>query len=208
MSHKQIDLSYFPGCSLATTASESNASLMQSARILGLNLIELEDWNCCGSSSAQTFGKDLSLGMAARNLSLVPAGRPLVVMCPRCLYYLRRAQSYLKKEPETHRALEEHWGRAIALDLKIMHFLEVLVDYGLDRLSRKAPQEFKGSKIFSVLWLHHISSRQHGKGEILPGRAGKHPGEFRGRTSSCRVFLSLLRVLLIGYGPGLGKSSG
>jgi heterodisulfide reductase subunit B2 len=148
MSHKQIDLSYFPGCSLATTASESNASLMQSARILGLNLIELEDWNCCGSSSAQTFGKDLSLGMAARNLSLVPAGRPLVVMCPRCLYYLRRAQSYLKKEPETHRALEEHWGRPIALDLKIMHFLEVLVEYGLDRLSRKAPRSLKGLKFF------------------------------------------------------------
>ena len=88
----QIDLAYFPGCSLATTAMESNVSLMQSAGILGLNLIELEDWNCCGSSSAQTFSQDLSLGMAARNLSLVPTGRPLVVMCPRCLYYLRRTR--------------------------------------------------------------------------------------------------------------------
>ncbi len=61
----QIDLAYFPGCSLATTAMESNVSLMQSARILGLNLIELEDWNCCGSSSAPTFSQDLSLGLAA-----------------------------------------------------------------------------------------------------------------------------------------------
>jgi heterodisulfide reductase subunit B len=115
---------------------------------LGLNLIELEDWNCCGSSSAQTFSQDLSLGMAARNLSLVPAGRSLVVMCPRCLYYLRRTQSYLKKEPETHRALEENWGRAIALDLKIMHFLEVLVRYGLDRLSQRAPRSLKGLRFF------------------------------------------------------------
>jgi heterodisulfide reductase subunit B len=61
------DFSYFPGCSLATTAAESNRSLMQAARILGLNLIELENWNCCGSSSAQTMCKNLSLGMAARN---------------------------------------------------------------------------------------------------------------------------------------------
>jgi heterodisulfide reductase subunit B2 len=51
----QIELAYFPGCSLATTAMESNVSLKQSAQILGLNLIELEDWNCCGSSSAQTL---------------------------------------------------------------------------------------------------------------------------------------------------------
>jgi heterodisulfide reductase subunit B2 len=144
----QIELAYFPGCSLATTASESNVSLMQSARTLGLNLIELEDWNCCGSSSAQTFSQDLSLGMAARNLSLVPAGRPLVVMCPRCLYYLRRTQSYLTKEPETHRALEEHWGRAIALDLKIMHFLEVLVGYGMDRLSQRALRSLKSLRFF------------------------------------------------------------
>lgn len=71
---QQLDFSYFPGCSLATTAAEANRSLMQAARLLGLNLIELEDWNCCGSSSAQTMCKNLSLGMAARNLSLAPAG--------------------------------------------------------------------------------------------------------------------------------------
>jgi heterodisulfide reductase subunit B2 len=101
------DFSYFPGCSLATTATESNRSMMEAARILGLNLIELEDWNCCGSSSAQTMCKNLSLGMAARNLSLAPAGRPLVAMCPRCLHYLRSAQKCLEADPETRAATEE-----------------------------------------------------------------------------------------------------
>ena len=38
---QQQDFSYFPGCSLATTATESNRSMMEAARILGLNLIEL-----------------------------------------------------------------------------------------------------------------------------------------------------------------------
>ena len=101
------DFSYFPGCSLATTAAESNRSMMQAASILGLNLVELEDCNCCGSSSAQTMCKNLSLGMAARNLSLAPAGRPLVAMCPRCLHYLRSAQECLKADPVTRMALEE-----------------------------------------------------------------------------------------------------
>ena len=32
---QQVDFSYFPGCSLATTAAESNRSLMQAARLLG-----------------------------------------------------------------------------------------------------------------------------------------------------------------------------
>ncbi len=141
---RTLDLSYFPGCSMATTAAEANISLMKSAQLLGLNLIELEDWNCCGSSSTQTLCKNLSLGMAARNLSLAPAGRPLVAMCPRCLLYLRHGQLCLKKDPETHRYLEERWGRPIPLDLEIMHFMEVLVRYGLDRLQEKAKRSLNG----------------------------------------------------------------
>lgn len=143
-----MDLAYFPGCSLATTATESNTSLKQSALVLGIKLIELEDWNCCGSSSAQTVKQDLSVGMGARILSLVPSGRPLVAMCPRCLYYLRRTQKDLSNEPETRQALEEHWGRAIPLDLQISHFLEVLVRYGLEPLKKKAPRSLKGLRFF------------------------------------------------------------
>ena len=141
---EQLDLSYFPGCSLATTVAESNRSLMQAARILGLNLIELEDWNCCGSSSAQTMCKNLSLAMAARNLSLAPPGRPLVAMCPRCLHYLRSAQECLKADPQTREDLEAKWGRPIPTDLEIMHFMEVLVRYGLDRLKVNARRSLKG----------------------------------------------------------------
>ncbi len=138
------DFSYFPGCSLATTAGESNRSMMQAARILGLNLIELQDWNCCGSSSAQTMCKNLSLAMAARNLSLAPPGRPLVAMCPRCLHYLRSTQKCLKSDPETREALEEKWGRPIYTDLEIIHFMEVLSRYGLDRLKANARRSLKG----------------------------------------------------------------
>jgi len=139
-----LDFSYFPGCSLATTAAESNLSMMKAARILGFNLMELEDWNCCGSSSGHTLCKDLSLEMAARNLSLAPGGRPLVAMCPRCLSYLRQAQTWLRKDPEAHRALEERWGRPIPLDLEIVHFLEVLMRYGRDRLQKGMQRSLKG----------------------------------------------------------------
>jgi heterodisulfide reductase subunit B len=140
----QMDFSYFPGCSLATTAAESNLSMIKSARILGLNLIELEDWNCCGSSSASTLCKDLALAMAARNLSLAPADRPLVAMCPRCLHYLRGAQNCLRDDAETRRNLEEQFGRPINLDVEIIHFMEILVRYGLDRLGEKARRSLKG----------------------------------------------------------------
>lgn len=143
---QQMDFSYFPGCSLATTCTESNQSLMHAAKALGFNLIELPDWNCCGSSSAQTMCRNLSLGMAARNLSLAPAGRPLVAMCPRCLHYLRSAQECLKQNPQTRRELEERFGRPINVEVEIIHFMEVLVRFGLDRLKAHARRSLKGLK--------------------------------------------------------------
>ena len=142
----QTDFSYFPGCSLATTASESNVSMMKAGKILGLNFIELEDWNCCGSSSAHGLGQDLGLSLAARNLSLAPAHRPLMVMCPRCLHHLRHTQLSLRENPEAHGALERRWGRKIPLDLEIIPFLEVLVRNGLDRLKHSATRSLKGIK--------------------------------------------------------------
>jgi heterodisulfide reductase subunit B len=141
-----MDFSYFPGCSLATSAAESNLSMMKSARILGFNLIELKDWNCCGSSSAGTLCKNLALAMAARNLSLAPPDRPLVAMCPRCLHYLRSAQNCLKNEPETRSKLEEQFNRPLNPDLEIVHFMEILARYGLDRLHEKARRDLTGLK--------------------------------------------------------------
>jgi len=144
--YRQLDFSYFPGCSLATSAAESNLSLMEAAKLLGFHLIELEDWNCCGSSSAQTMCRNLALGMAARNLSLAPAHRPLVAMCPRCLHYLRSAQRCLKQDPFTRAELESRWGRPINVDGEIIHFMEVLVRHGLDRLRVAARRSLKGLK--------------------------------------------------------------
>jgi len=140
------DLSYFPGCSLESSARESNISMMEAAGILGLNLIELEDWNCCGSSSANILDKELAFSLAVRNLSLAPAHRPLMVMCPRCLYHLREAHQRLRREPETLRAQERRWSRPISLDLPIIHFLEVLVRLGPARLQQGLVRPLNGLK--------------------------------------------------------------
>ena len=199
---QQLDFSYFPGCSLATTAAESNRSLMQAARILGLNLIELEDWNCCGSSSAQTMCKNLSLGMAARNLSLAPAGRPLVAMCPRCLHYLRSAQQCLKADPETRAALEEKWGRPIPTDLEIIHFMEVLVRYGLDRLKANARRSLKGLRFVPYYGCTLARPPRLAKEKYFPGRNGKHPHGPGGRSRARRPHAPLLRVVSLGHRSG------
>ena len=82
-----LEFAFFPGCSVASTASESNQSLMRVCEALGFNLTELPDWNCCGSSSAYIVDPELGMQLTARNLSLAEPDKPLLVMCPRCLHH-------------------------------------------------------------------------------------------------------------------------
>ena len=170
--HHLTDLSYYPGCSLESSARESNISMMEAAGILGLNLIELEDWNCCGSSSANILDKEIAFSLAVRNLSLAPPDRPLMAMCPRCLYHLREAHQRLKQEPETLRAQERRWGRPISLDLSIIHFLEVLVRLGPARLKQGLVRDLNGLKFVPYYGCTLFRPPALGQGTYYQGEMG------------------------------------
>ena len=61
-----MKLAYYPGCTLHGTAREYDASTKAVCKASGIDLIEIEDWNCCGALEA-IFDKDLSMGLSARN---------------------------------------------------------------------------------------------------------------------------------------------
>jgi heterodisulfide reductase subunit B len=129
-----VDVSYFPGCSLATTAKENNQSLIECCRKMGINLVELPDWNCCGSSSAHSINHRLAFDLACRNLSLAPPGRPLVAACPGCTLRLKHAQHRLKNDEAARERYLQWWGRPLDPDLEVRHFFALLEDVDLDRL--------------------------------------------------------------------------
>lgn len=126
MTDTVLEVSYYPGCSLATTARESNQSLVAACELMGLRLVEVEDWNCCGTSSAHSLDSELALSLGARNLVLAPAGRPLLVMCPSCFRNLLSTQLHLAQDPTARAAQERRWNGRIDPDLKIVSFLEIL----------------------------------------------------------------------------------
>ena len=48
METKKIKIPYFPGCTLKTTANHFEISAMESAKQIGIEMVELPRWNCCG----------------------------------------------------------------------------------------------------------------------------------------------------------------
>jgi len=129
-----IDVSYFPGCSLATTAKENNQSLIECCRKMGIQLIELADWNCCGSSSAHSISHQIAFDLACRNLSLAPPGRPVVAACPSCTLRLKHAQHRLKNDVAAQERYAEMWGRPFDPDLRVRHFFGLLEEVDLEHL--------------------------------------------------------------------------
>ena len=59
-------IGFYPGCSLNGTSREYNESVKALAQAMGLELIELKDWNCCGATAAHSMSKQLSLALPTR----------------------------------------------------------------------------------------------------------------------------------------------
>jgi heterodisulfide reductase subunit B len=93
-------VSYYPGCSLEGTAREYGESASAVCQALGIELDELEDWNCCGASAAHSTDDSLSLALPARDLSSADAkGLDLVVPCAACYQRLKVAEKRLVQNP-------------------------------------------------------------------------------------------------------------
>ncbi len=121
-----IKYSYFPGCSMKTSAKENDRSLKVLFHKLGIALIELDDWSCCGSSSAHSINTELSIDLASRNLAIAPPDRPLLVACPSCTLRLKQTHHHIKHDEALQERFYQLWGKEFNKDLKIVHFFEVM----------------------------------------------------------------------------------
>ncbi len=93
-----MKISYYPGCSLESTGIDYNLSLQTVAKLLDIELAELPDWTCCGSSSAHVMNDGLAVSLAGRNLVIADKiGLDLMVPCSACFQRLKAADKHLKE---------------------------------------------------------------------------------------------------------------
>lgn len=92
------EISYYPGCSLHGTAREYDESIRGVSSLLGIQLHELEDWTCCGASSAHCTDEELAFELAARNLAIAEkSDRDLLVPCVACYSRFKTAEKEVKE---------------------------------------------------------------------------------------------------------------
>ncbi|MCL5022053.1 MAG: CoB--CoM heterodisulfide reductase iron-sulfur subunit B family protein [Nitrospirae bacterium] len=131
---------YYPGCSLKGTAVDYEESFLALASPLGIEIKEVEDWQCCGASVAKSVSKELSESLPAR--TLVKADKEemdLLMPCSSC--YQVHLQIVQKAREDTALVQRLSLGRIP----KVKHLLEVLaVDVGAEAITRQVMSPLKG----------------------------------------------------------------
>lgn len=132
---------YYPGCSAEATGKAYDASARACAAALGIELVDLEDWNCCGSTSYFSIRELESFGVSARNLAIAQemGGHDLVATCNACYTILAKTNRYFAEDPKLKADIDEALaaaGRRYDGNVRVRHLLDVIVnDVGLDAVS-------------------------------------------------------------------------
>jgi heterodisulfide reductase subunit B len=145
---------YYPGCSLEGTALEYDASTRAVMQRLGAELLDLEDWTCCGASAAEPVSYLLSMALPARNLAKVQSvqeGMDILIPCSACYLNLRKVEDHIRKEEGLLDQINEVLGvegLSYKGGVQSRHLLDVLAtDLGPERIRAQVERSLTGVRV-------------------------------------------------------------
>jgi heterodisulfide reductase subunit B len=147
-----MTISYYPGCTMKTSATNYERSALAVAKTLGIKIVELEDWNCCGVV-ATLASDDLMHQLAPiRNLMQVQTkgGNKVLVLCDMCYNTLKQSEDFVQKNPDKLETINAFMDteKPYKAGVKIIHFLEYLRDeYKFENIKKKVVKKLKSLKV-------------------------------------------------------------
>ncbi|MGD0626202.1 MAG: CoB--CoM heterodisulfide reductase iron-sulfur subunit B family protein [Thermodesulfobacteriota bacterium] len=135
-----MKVSYYPGCALHGTALEYDESIQALSRMLGVEMRELPDWNCCGASSAHVTDESLALSLPARNLAIAERqGMDLVIPCAACYGRVKAAEKEM---------LARRGTAAPKQSFRVLNLLDFIVTAGLsEKIATLKKRTLNGLKV-------------------------------------------------------------
>ncbi len=125
-----MQVSYYPGCDLYTKAKVFNNSIKAVFNAVNIELKELTNWYCCGTTF--TLARDNKMSLIAPLRILAKAQKEngaLLVPCSICYNTLKRANYIFRNDPETMEIINEHLGEEYNGEEKIIHPFEFIREH-------------------------------------------------------------------------------
>ena len=200
---------YFPGCSLHSTAKEYDLSARAVAEALGIELIEIPDWVCCGATPAHITMHLLSLALPVKNLIQAKKmdSYEVVTCCAACFSRLKIANKFMKEDLAHREKVEKIVGQQYRGEVSVRHFLDVLVNvFGLKNISERVTKKINGLKV--ACYYGCLLTRPHDVTELddleephliddLMKIIGALPLEWPYKTECCGASFSLTKTDIV-----------
>ncbi|MBA4312258.1 MAG: disulfide reductase [Chlorobiaceae bacterium] len=143
---------YYPGCSLEKTQRGYDESVREVFRTLDQEIVEIEDWNCCGATVYMSVKETVSLAISSRNLALAEQmGLQVMAPCSSCFTVLSKTNRILNEIPKLHSDVNEALAEAglnYTGKTKVRHPLDILMnDIGIEAMQKKMKHNLNGLKI-------------------------------------------------------------
>ncbi|MGQ9462060.1 MAG: CoB--CoM heterodisulfide reductase iron-sulfur subunit B family protein [Candidatus Fervidibacter sp.] len=144
-----MKLAYYPGCTLTNKAKAFDQTARWVAEKLGVELVELPQWQCCGGLVPQVTDAVMGLLAPVRILADAQAiSDRLTTLCSFCYNTLKRASLIIQQDPERKQKVTDFLEQQYDEGVKVVHFLEVLRDeIGFENVRVKVVRPLKGVRV-------------------------------------------------------------
>jgi heterodisulfide reductase subunit B len=144
-----MKVAYYPGCTLKTRSKNMETSGLAAMAALGVELEELERWNCCGVVAPLSDDDLLHLVAPVRDLIRVKeSGHDKVVtMCSMCYNTLAQANLVMRHDEEKRKTLNLFMEEEpdYAGEVEVVHLLAFLRDdIGWDKVKAAVKKPLEG----------------------------------------------------------------
>jgi len=143
---------YYPGCTLKLKAKNLEDAAIASLEMLGVEMKEIERWNCCGAVHSLTDDDLIHQVAPVRDLIRVKeqGGKKVVTICSMCYNTLARANALMQTDEEKRDTINlfmdeetDYFG-----EVEVIHLLNFLkTEVGWDHLREKVQFPLKDWKI-------------------------------------------------------------
>ncbi len=146
-----MKFSYFPGCTLKNKAKDLDLYARKAAEVLGVELEEIENWQCCGgvfTTSRDEVATKLSSVRALKDAA--SKDQALVSVCSACHNVIKQTNHAMQNDAEFANKVNRYMAEDTAYngETTVYHYLEMLRDVvGYDTLMEKVVNPLKGKKI-------------------------------------------------------------
>ena len=155
-----MEFALFLGCNIPARVKQYDTSSRVVLMKLGVQLVDIRDFNCCGYP-IRNFDFRTFILSSAKNLALAEKrGLNMITLCKCCYGSLKKADHVLKQDPSFREEINDYLskeGLRYEGKVEVKHFLSVLYhDIGVDKIKEHITRPYKGLKIATHYGCHAL----------------------------------------------------